>query len=74
VGRGFESRLRLRFAAGLLEHEDPMSEHTDATEDRPDDDDVDLARDDGDELGGDDDDKEPQPWAKALPGDGDGPG
>ena len=51
-----------------------MSEHTDATEDRPDDDDVDLASDDRDELGGDDDEKEPQPWAKALPGDGDEPG
>jgi hypothetical protein len=49
-----------------------MSEHTDATEDRPDDDDgVDPAREDRDERGGEDDEKEPQPWAKALPGDGD---
>jgi hypothetical protein len=47
-----------------------MSEQTDATEDRPDDADVDLAREDRDELGGGDaEDDGPQPWAKALPGD-----
>jgi hypothetical protein len=43
-----------------------MSEHTDATEDRD---------DEPDDLGGDDepdtDDDGPQPWAKAVPGDGD---
>ena len=46
-----------------------MSEHTDATEDRPDDDAPLEPRDDdaGDDEQGTDD--EPQPWAKALPGD-----
>ena len=44
-----------------------MSEHTDATEDRPDDD---APPDDG-EAGEQGLDDEPQPWAKALPGDGD---
>jgi hypothetical protein len=50
-----------------------MSEHTDATEDRPDDDDVERAREDRDELGtgGDDDEDGPQPWAKTSSGDAD---
>jgi hypothetical protein len=42
-----------------------MSEHPDATEDRPDDD-APLDPRDDDEEGAD---EEPQPWAKALPGD-----
>jgi hypothetical protein len=43
-----------------------MSEHTDATEDRPDD-------EENDELGasGGNDDDEPQPWAKTSSGDDD---
>ena len=49
-----------------------MSEQTDATEDRPDDDDVAEAREDREQLGdGGDADEQPQPWAKALPGDSD---
>ena len=45
-----------------------MSEQTDATEDRPDDDDVAAAREDREELGDGQDADEPQPWAKASPG------
>ncbi|MDQ3067124.1 MAG: hypothetical protein M3R12_08255 [Actinomycetota bacterium] len=46
-----------------------MSEHTDATEDRPDDDDVEASREDLDELGGGGkDDEGPQPWAKTSSG------
>jgi hypothetical protein len=41
-----------------------MSEHTDATEDRDDEPEEPVARDEPDA-------DEPQPWAKALPGDGD---
>jgi hypothetical protein len=42
-----------------------------APESEPDEDDLELAREDRDELVGDDDADEegPQPWAKALPGD-----
>ena len=45
-----------------------MSEHTDATQDRDDEPEEPVARDepDADEPDAD----EPQPWAKALPGDG----
>ena len=54
-------------------HDERMSEHTDATEDRPDDDDVERAREDRDELGtgGGDDEDGPQPWAKTSSGDAD---
>ena len=46
-----------------------MSEHTDATEDRPEDDDAEgLVPDDADE---DDPDEGPQPWAKTSSGDDD---
>jgi hypothetical protein len=48
-----------------------MSEHTDATEDRADDDDVELSREDRDKLGRTDDAEEddgPQPWAKTSSG------
>jgi hypothetical protein len=55
-----------------------MSEHTDATEDRPGDDDVEQAREDREQLGQTETETEteteadqPQPWAKALPGDTD---
>jgi hypothetical protein len=45
-----------------------MSEQTDATEDRSDDDDVDpVAGEEPDESEA----EQPQPWAKALPGDPD---
>jgi hypothetical protein len=46
-------------------HDVPMSEHTDATEDRPDD-----AGDEPDAKG-DEDTDEPQPWAKTSSGDDD---
>jgi hypothetical protein len=70
VGRGFESRLRLsRFGRATSVHDERMSEHTD---ERPDDEDADLAREDRDELGaGGNDDDEPQPWAKTSSGDDD---
>jgi hypothetical protein len=48
-----------------------MSEQTDATEDRADDDDLDAAREDREELGGGNDADEPQPWAKTSSGDED---
>ena len=51
------SRLPFRAAA----HDQRMSEQTDATEDRDDEDVDDVAEPDAD-------DDEPQPWAKALPG------
>jgi hypothetical protein len=57
----------------VVVHDEGMSERTDATQDRPDEDDVELAREDRDELGGSggDDADEPQPWAKTSSGDGD---
>ncbi len=62
-----------RLPLGVPVHDERMSEHTDATDDRPDDDDVELAREDREELGGgeDDDKDEPQPWAKTSSGDTD---
>ena len=48
-------------------HDVRMSDHTD---ERPDDEDVDLVREDREALG-DDDTEEPQPWAKTSSGDDD---
>ena len=68
AGSSPASGSRLSRAAAV--HDERMSEHTD---ERPDDDDVDLAREDRDELGasGGNDDDEPQPWAKTSSGDDD---
>lgn len=48
-----------------------MSEHTDATEDRPDDDELELAREDREKLGEENEGDEPQPWAKTSSGEDD---
>ena len=48
----------------------PMSEHTEASEDRPDDDDVEAGREDREEIGGGSA-KEPPPWAITPSGDDD---
>jgi hypothetical protein len=71
VGSSPASGSRLRLNASV--HDERMSEQTDATEDRPDDDDVALAREDREELSEKDEDgaEQAQPWAKTSLGDTD---